>query len=280
MANTQMKFVPKPEAVKHGEWVRLTHPVQEQQRYRSEDDEKSVDQSTTPAIPPDVSDHICGSGHCERVALNAPPALPHHLKMALARKSGKASSPIRAWLSYYSGQSSAANTALATSFAIAPNQDSSWASWQAVFDEFRVIGAEFIFNTYFTTVPSVYPANSPNTVAVYDPTSSVTLSSVNAALQFERFALLRTMLPSGSYPLVSPSTHTKDGCVHFKVKIPTGPILSTTTTTNSTGLWRATADAANYDWGSFACYVSVGGTSAVLRLEGFIRMEVEFRTRR
>jgi len=192
------------------------------------------------------------------------------------------SKPIKAWLSYYAGSSGAANTAFAASFNLTPEQDSSFASWQATFDEFRVVEAEAIWNTFYTVDPSALPANSSNSILVYDPTASVTLTSVNAGLQFEKYSLCRNMVPTATGPKVSPMVQTKDGFAHHKVKVPPGVVNSTVTTANTNGSqWRPTGDTgAQYNWGTFATYTSVGGTSAVLRVECFVRMLVEFRIRR
>jgi hypothetical protein len=200
-----------------------------------------------------------------------------HPALSRGLKGGK---PTRAYLSYYSGISGAANTAFAARFGLTPNQDTSWASWADVFDEVRVVSAEAIFNTYYTTDPSAVPANSSNTIVVYDPTNTITLASVNAGLQFERYALMRNMIPATSGPKVSPMSHTSDGFGHFRVVIPKETQLSNVGTANSSGVWRPTADASTYDWGQFTCYTSVGGTSAVLRVEMFVRMLCEFRVRR
>jgi hypothetical protein len=192
----------------------------------------------------------------------------------------RSNKPVKAWLSYYQGTSGAANTAFAFGFTLAPSMDTSWTSWQATFDEVRVVHAELMWNIYFTTVPSAVPANAPNAVVVYDPTTTVSLASVNAGLQFERFDLMRIQLPSATPFLVSPQNTSKGGYQRFTAKVPTGTTLSTTVTTNSTGVWRNTSDATVYEWGNFAGYASVGGTSSVLRAEGFVRMLCEFRVRR
>jgi hypothetical protein len=188
--------------------------------------------------------------------------------------------PVKAWLSYYQGTSGAANTAFAFGWTLAPSLDSSWASWQSVFDEVRVLSAELMWNVYFTTIQSASPANAPNAIVVYDPTTTVSLASVNAGLQFDRFDLMRIQLPSATPFLVSPQNVTKGGYQKFHAKVPSGPTLSSSVTTNSTGVWRNTSDAAQYEWGNFAGYASVGGTSSVLRAEGFVRMLCEFRVRR
>jgi len=200
-----------------------------------------------------------------------------------AARGVRANKPIKAFLSYYQGTSGAANTAFATSFLVQPNLDSSWASWQATFDEVKVLSAEIHWNVYNTVVPTVIPANSPNAIVVYEPGTPFSLASVNAGMQYERFSLLRVSIPFGitsTAPLVAPISVNKAGYLSFKAKIPNGPMVSTFDTTASAGMWRPTADGTNYHWGSFQGYVSQGGTSAVLRQEGFVRMEVEFRCRR
>ncbi len=206
-----------------------------------------------------------------RVRLLAHPAMAKGLK---------ANKPVMAYLSYYSGVSGAANTAFAANFFLQPNQDTSWASWQAVFDEVKVVEAEAIWNTYYTTDPSSLPANSSNSILVYEPTGTINLASVNAGLQFERYSLCRNMIPSNVGAKVSPVAYTKDGFLHFKVKLPKGTTISSVAPENSTGNWRPTDDVTNYNWGKFITYTSVGGTSAVLRVEVFVRMLCEFRVRR
>lgn len=206
-----------------------------------------------------------------------PKALRAHPSMA---RGVRATKPVRAYLSYYAATSGAVNTAFGGGVGIIPNQDSSWASWQAVFDEFKVISAEAIFNAFYTIDPTANPTNSANMIVVYDPTTTVALASVNAGLQFEKYRLQRIMIPNASGPKVSPMVVTQDGFSHFSVKIPTGSQISNVTTTNSPGLWRPTGDATNYDWGNFTYYVSQGGATSQLRVEFFVRMLVEFRVRR
>jgi hypothetical protein len=185
-----------------------------------------------------------------------------------------------AWLSYYQGTSLPVNTAAAFGFGIQPNLDSSWASWQATFDEFKVHGFELYWNVYYVANPTAIPANAPNAIVVYDPTTTVVLASVNAGMQFEHFNLMRIQLPSATPFLVSPQNVMPGGYQVFKAKMPKGAGFSNTQTTNSTGLWRPTSDAVNYDWGAVAGYASVAGTTSQLRIEGFVRMLVEFRVRR
>lgn len=223
------------------------------------------------SVTADLADQESKEEAPRPVSLRAHPSLARGIR---------ANKPVKAWLSVYSGVSGAANTAFASQFVIQPNQDSSWTSWQATFDEFKVVGAEAIWNTYYSTDPTVNPTNSANTIMVYDPTTSVILASVNAGLQFESYSLLRCMIPNAAGPKVSPMVATKDGFHHFRAKIPKGPSVSLVETGNSIGMWRPTADASNYDWGWFTCYTSVGGTTSVLRVECFIRMLVEFRVRR
>lgn len=203
--------------------------------------------------------------------LRAHPALTRGLK---------SNKPVRAFLSYYAGTSGGANTAFQATFGLAPNQDSSWSSWQAVFDEVRVVSAELMWNVYMTTVQSANPANAPNAIAVYDPASNVAIANVNSAMQFEKFDLMRIQLPNASGFLVTPQNVAKGGYQRFSAKVPSGPMLSNTVTTNSPGLWRPTGDAVQYDWGSFLVYCSAAGTSCVLRVEAFVRMQCEFRVRR
>ncbi len=67
----------------------------------------------------------------------------------------------------------------------------------------------------------------------------------------------------------------------FKAKPPgSGAQPSSSTDLVSTGLWRPTIDAKNYHWGAFVGYVAQGGPSSVLQVQAFVRMRVDFRSRR
>ncbi len=238
---------------------------------QSEDDEVEQKSCTDGRTPPTPSEAASSTQVVPLRPLRSHPAFSRGLK---------ANKPMKAWLSYYQGQSAAANTATAFGFVIQPNLDSSWASWQGVFDEFKVLQAELMFNAFYTVDPTAMPANSANAIVAYDPTNSIALSSVNAGLQFERWVLQRIMIPAASGPKVSPMVTTKDGFTHLKVKPPPGQVNSTVDTLNSGGSqWRPTSNAVNYNWGAFIGYQSQGGTTSVIRTEGFVRMLVEFRVR-
>ncbi len=262
MANDAVNFLPL-EAVKREGWYVIRTPPGCTQSESTEREEKT--ESSRPPPVPFI------------VPTNPPAPLLRHPMVRAARISVR--KPIKAWLSYYTASSGAVNTAFNHGAVVQPNQDSSWASWQQTFDEFRVLEAEAIWNTYYTVDPTALPANSANTIVVYDPSNNTALTSVNAGLQFERYSMLRCMIPTAAGPKVSPMVTTPDGFAHFRVKIPRGTVNSTVDTLNSNGQWRPTQDAANYNYGSFIGYTSVGGATSVLRVEYFVRMLVEFRIR-
>jgi hypothetical protein len=206
-----------------------------------------------------------------RVLLRAHPSM---------RGAGRASKPIEAWLSYYTKFASAANTTLPTNFAVQPNLDSSWAAWQGVFDEVKVLEAQLLWNVTYTTAPTAPPAQQPNAVVVYQPSDTLALASVNAGLQYERFQLMNVDYP-GVLPYSACVNMAKGGYMTFKTVLPKRGIdLSLVNTLNSVGMFRPTSDASNYVWGTFEAFVAQGGASSVLQIEAFVRMRCEFRTRR
>lgn len=188
--------------------------------------------------------------------------------------------PIQAWLSYYDRQSGAANTNFAGTFYLRPNLDASWASWQQVFDEFKVLSAEMHWMVWFSTLPSAFATQTPNAIVVYEPGENVPLTSVNQGMQYEHFQLLNVGSNSNGTYATAPQSTAKGGHLVFKTKVPAGTQLSNVDTNLSTGLWRPTTDASSYYWGLFESYVAQGGPTSVLQIEAFVRMRVEFRCRR
>ncbi len=196
---------------------------------------------------------------------------------ALRGMSGK--KPIIAYLSYFSRTTGAANSAFATTVPLQPNLDSSWTSWQGVFDEMKVLKAEHYWKVVVATSATAAPTQAPNTVMAYDPTS-VALTSVNGGLEFESFQLVSCAYSrTDSFPSV-PAPITKGGFMKFVAKVPRETQLSNTDTLLSAGQWRPTQDAVNYNWGSMVAYTSQGGATCQLSVESFTRLHVEFRVRR
>jgi hypothetical protein len=231
---------------------------------------------TNQPVPP--QDHLDG-GHSSfpEEKIERPLLTGHRSLMGVARGMKK---PVRAFLSYYKKSAGGVNTATPHTFAIQPNQDSSWSAWQAVFDEVKIVSASIHYLVWWSTLPSGFAAQTPNMVIVYDPMGLSALSSVNEGLQWEKFQL--TNLggnANGTYAVEPQTTSTNGGYRVFKVVMPNGPQFSNTSTTLSTGIWRPTGDAVDYVWGIFKSYVAQGGASSVLQVEAFVRMEAEFRVR-
>ncbi len=201
---------------------------------------------------------------------------------SLRMAAGKPRQPIEAWLSYYQKGAGSANTAFSGAWAVQPNLDSSWAGWQAVFDEVKVVKCEIHYKVWNPTLATVAPAQTANMVVVYDPSNQTPLTSVNGGMEYEDFELLSLAnnTNGANSSAVAPLPVTKDGFRCFRAKMPQGTQLSVVDTTVSTGMWRPTADATNYNWGFFQTYLSQGGTSCVYQIEAFVRMRCVFRTRR
>ncbi len=208
-----------------------------------------------------------------------PLVAPLSMHRALAGM-GKARKPIQAWLSYYDRQAGAANTNFASTFYVRPNLDTSWASWQSVFDEVKVLSAEVLWCCWFQTLPTAFPTQTPNAILVYEPGLSVPLASVNAGLQYEHFSLLNVGATASGTFATTPQSTAKGGHLSFKAKMPGGAQQSNVDSNLSTGMWRPTTDASNYYWGCFQGYTAQGGATSVLQMECFVRMRCEFRCRR
>lgn len=184
--------------------------------------------------------------------------------------------PVRAYLSYQSTTTQTADTFLTFSRYVQPNLDSSFASWQNVFDEMKVISTEVFWLVERYAAATVAPSVWPLGVMVYEPTDFTPLASVTAALQYENFQLVSL---NNSY-VHTPLPHTRTGLNHYKTKIPSGTSLSNVDTTLSSGMWRPTVDASNYYWGLFHGALDRGGTSCVFRIHTTVRMLVDFRVRK
>lgn len=202
------------------------------------------------------------------------PRVSRLAKMARMKKGGSVS----AYLSCYLPTSGAANTAFFWNALLQPNQDANWASWQAVFDEFKVEEAEVLWLAYFTVVPTALPANTPNAACAYDPTALTAPTSVNQVLEHETFNLLNIAGGSSTSYQASPqAAQPNGGYMRLKIRVPNTPEQSVPAPLLSTGMWRPTADASNYHWGACMGYCAAGGTSSVIRIEAFVRMKVAFR---
>lgn len=201
-------------------------------------------------------------------------------------KVGRSEKSVKTWLSYYGKSNGAANTAFAFNFDVQPNKDSDFASYQALFDEMRVLTAEIIWNVNFTTPPTALANQTPNVALAYEPAWDGTFpfTAVNQVLHFQKFSLLNAANVVGtggtSAYLANPQAISPGGALRFSARMPNTPTQSNTVITLSTGMWRPTLDGANYYWGSFIGYAAQGGATSVLQVEAFVRMRVEFRCRR
>lgn len=208
-----------------------------------------------------------------------PPVVPLRGRAHSALRSMRGNKPITAYLSFFSRTTGIANTPFGFGIPVQPNLDSSWTSWQSVFDEMRVVRAEVHWKIVCLISATATPTAAPNAVLAYDP-SGIALTSVNAGLEYEKFKLLAIPTSKVDNFYSVPMATTPSGFLKMTAVIPKGPQVSETDPLLSAGLWRPTQDSDNYIWGSFVGYVSQGGTSCVLSSEAFIRMTVEFRVRR
>jgi len=192
----------------------------------------------------------------------------------------KSNKPIQAYLSYYVSLPQAVNTDASWSAQVRPNLDTSYASWQAVFDEVKVLSAELHYHIWWTVLPTAFAGQTPNSIVAYEPGVPVAMASVNAGMQYEKFQLCNVgATANGTYAVV-PQNTAKGGFMVFKANMPDGPQQSNVNTLVSTGMWRPTTDASNYFWGAFQGYIAQGGATSSLQVECFVRMKCEFRARR
>jgi len=192
--------------------------------------------------------------------------------------------PAKFWLSYYAVKTGAVNTAFSWQYGLQPSADSSFAAYQAIFDEMKVLQARLHWGVWFDVLPSAFAAQPPNSIVAYEPESAVTLASVNNGLEYDKYQLLSVGANSnGTYAVAPQAVSTNPlaaGFNVFEAAVPSdGTQSSIVTTTDSAGQWRPTADASNYNWGSFTGYTAQGGATSVLQTQAFVRMLVEFRVR-
>ncbi len=259
--------------------VRLIPAPLAQQGEASNGDEDTVyvPSSSSPSSLPSLSDEKFALVETKVPTLIAAPRSRPHASLSGA----KGRQTVVAPLSFYTKTAGSANTAFAVSIPLQPDADSSWSSWIGVFDEFKVLSAEVHWNVWFSTLPSGFPAQSPNAAMAYDPTSSVSLGAVNQVMDYEKFQLLNCGANASGTFAVAPQALSQGGHMVFRTgRLPNDAQISKTETLLSTGVWRPTEDVQDYNWGSFVAYVAAGGTSAVLQLEAMVRMQVEFRVRR
>ncbi len=228
-----------------------------------------------------VQDPTCGGNYLP------PSSLPRPLLHARLGRGGKLAGsrrPLKAFLSYYQKTAGAANTAFPFQFSLQPNLDASFADFQQTFDEFKVLAAEIFWQVNMTTLPTAFAAQAPNAALAYEPAYNTVLNpgAVNQVLEYERFSLVSVAPVNGGANTYSTNTQStsRNGMTTFKIGCPGTPLQSEDNILLSTGMWRPTADARNYYWGAFVGYCAAGGATSVLQVEAFVRMVVEFRSRR
>jgi hypothetical protein len=203
--------------------------------------------------------------------------------LAAARSAIKINKPIKARMCYFKSTAGAANTAFSWVVQVQPNQSPDFSSWGSVFDEMRVLESSLLFKAFYTASPTALPATSPNAVVRYEPAYIGNgLTSVHQGVESEHYQLLNVAFDGGHG--CAPRPYSRTGFQTLKVKCPTsgpsGPDLSLASTTLSTGVWRPVNDANNFYWGAYNGYTAAGGTSAIIQMEAFCVMVVEFRSRR
>jgi len=250
---------------------------------------KPVDNSSVIVYTEVVDDEIKTEGTDPTCGGNYLPPLKDsrmlwRVPRSLRHGGSKASRPIETWMSFYFKQAGAANTAFAFSQPLEPNLDASFADYQGVFSEMKVLAAEVWWKVNMTVLPTVFAAQSPNAALAYDPeyTGSIAPSSVNQILEYEKFSLCSVVPVNGGAFTYSTNIQevTGSGFRPFRLTVPPDPSQSESSTLLSTGMWRPTMDTQNYYWGSIVGYCAQAGTTSVCQIEAFVRMRVAFKTRR
>lgn len=267
---------PGTEAVKQGPSGRLPEALSTQQhRDASQEGEYTVlfSPQATPCCPQIKEDPESKTQDVPRLGK---PRMSLTHRIVGTKKAGQD----EVWLSYFDKVSAAANTAFAFNFPLQPNLDSEWASWQELYSEVKVLEVQILWNVWFLAIPTVLSAQSPNAALYYDAGFSGKYpTAVNDVLSVEHFSLLNFGANANGTFATSPQAVASGGHVSFRHVLPQGGVQSSVSTLLSTGLWRPTADASNYNWGQIVGYCASAGTTSQPQVEAFVRMRVHFRNR-
>jgi len=177
--------------------------------------------------------------------------------------------------------SSTAGTALALVQGIIPSASAEWASFQSLFDDYKVRSAKTAY--LFTSSVGPVSALNPSYCVAYDATFNSAPTSVVSLMESDKHQIgclsAISNFPSSADPF------SRDGFRHFDVKEPRAAIISPSAVTGGTGIvnnlpgsWIDMGDATSASSGYFKFYFEASTTSVVTLVQ-FLEYDVEFRQR-
>jgi hypothetical protein len=180
---------------------------------------------------------------------------------------------------------SGANTALATSYALAPSASAEYSAFSGLFDEIKVNKIEVHFSTLVQNAGAF--VGSASLLAMgYDSTYNTTPSSVVEVLESTQSMLVGIYGNGGTANnTVGPIASTPTGLHKFEIKVPKGPVANAAAVTGGTGIianfpgeWMAVGDTAD-SVGYRRVYAAAQGTANSIVLEEVIVYHCSFRER-
>jgi hypothetical protein len=199
------------------------------------------------------------------------------LKLGRSVKGAGKTPVLKTRLVFTGGNSSAANTALATVVSMLPSSSSEFAGFATLYEECKVTGGRVLFNLTATNVSTAVPTLG---VISYDPTVATALASVADGAEDAQHRVFATPPQDGLASLqMTPKAVEALGLMSFAWHVPKGASARTTSSTAVfSGEWSSTADASDL-YGYIKVYIPAQGASASSTWNYVVYLDVEFRSR-
>lgn len=195
---------------------------------------------------------------------------------------------LRTKMAVGSSISSASGGALSTVINVRPSALSEFASFQALFDEFKVHGGVLHFNTFLVGAGTAAIVGLDDVAIAYDPVDNSAFATVAGVLvSSQHIGPLNTSGVSDASATsasvvrtIAPVPHTKHGFWQFPFRCPKSPqFVPNNSQQVMTGEWSATnISNTQSDYGYLKPYVA-GAGSTTSTLNYYLVMDVEFRSR-
>jgi hypothetical protein len=199
------------------------------------------------------------------------------LKIGRSMKGAGKMPVLKTRLVFTGGNTSSANTALATVVSMLPSSSSEFASFATIYEECKVTGGRVLFNLTVNNVSTAVPTLG---VISYDPTVATALASVADGAEDAQHRVFATPPQDGAAGLqMTPKAVEALGLMPFAWHVPKGASARTTASTAVfSGEWSSTADASDL-YGYIKIYIPAQGASASSTWNYIVYMDVEFRSR-
>jgi len=195
-----------------------------------------------------------------------------HALMRMSRGAKGKNGPIKLILSLTETNIvSGANTAVASTVALAPYSVNSFTAAAALYDEYRVLGGTIRFSHQVSAAASTVPVFGVVGYDAFDATPPTSVANAMNMLYKTMFALTLT----GTTPISA----AKHGVWTVKFKLPKGSALDTSIAyMPSSSQWIAVQDTQNC--GSMQVYIEPVPTAGIVTTRFLVSFEMEFRCRR